>query len=390
MASIAVPRRPDIPRSDLDPGAAWRHVDWIAVVCVVLVAALGATMVFSSTRQRLGADVIDTYYVERQGLFIVIGLGVMAFSAAIDYRRLRELAPLLYGATIFLLAAVLTPLGSNRKGAQAWFTLPGGFQLQPSEFAKISLILMFASFCSSRRASDDAPEMGPKRFLQALALAGLPLLLLLLQPDLGTGLVFGAITIAVLAVTGVKARYLFLLLLLVALVATAVLRGGFLQAYQKDRLTVFLNPTTNVRGAAYNLDQSKVAIGSGGIVGKGLFKGTQTKLNYVPEQHTDFIFTVVGEELGLLGAGGLLLVFGLLMWRIWKAAMDSNDQVGTLICIGVLAMLCFQMFENVGMTMGIMPITGIPLPFLSYGGSSTLASFAAVGLVLNVRMRRYS
>jgi len=390
MASIAAPRRTEIPRSDLDPGAAWRHVDWWIVVSVAAMATLGGLMVFSATRSRAGLDTLDTYFLQRQSLFVVIGLGVMAFSAAVDYRRLRELAPLFYGATVFLLAAVLTPLGSNRKGAQAWFTLPGGFQLQPSEFAKITLILMFASFCASRRASDVQMEMGPRRFVQALGLSAAPLLLLLLQPDLGTGLVFGAITLAVLAVTGVKARYLFLLGILVVLAATLILRGGFLQDYQKDRLTVFFNPAANLQGPGYNLDQSKIAIGSGGVVGKGLYEGTQTKLNYVPEQHTDFIFSVVGEELGLLGAGGLLTLFALLMWRIWKAAMEANDQAGTLICIGVLAMFGFQVFENVGMTMGIMPITGIPLPFLSYGGSSTLVCFAGAGLVLNVRMRRYS
>jgi rod shape determining protein RodA len=391
LASFAVPRRTDIARSDLDPGAAWRHVDWWIVTTVSLMSIMGGAMVFSATRLRgVVPPAENTYYLERQSLFVVIGLGVMAFAAAIDYRRLRELSPLFYGATVFLLAAVLTPLGSNRKGAQAWFTLPGGFQLQPSEFAKITLILMFASFCSSRRASDDPIDMGPRRFVQALIVAGAPLFLLLLQPDLGTGLVFGAITIGVLAVSGAKARYLFLLGLLVVLAGAAILRGGFLQDYQKDRLTSFLNPTADVQGPAFNLNQSKIAIGSGGFLGKGFKHGTQTKLRYVPEQHTDFIFSVVGEELGLVGAGGLLGLFALLMWRIWKAAMEANDQTGTLICVGVLAMLVFQIFENVGMTMGIMPITGIPLPFLSYGGSSTLACFAGAGLVLNVRMRRYS
>ena len=373
-----------------DPGAAWRHVDWILVAAVSAIAGLGALMIFSATRGRLGADTIDPYFLERQGLYIVIGLGLMAFTAAVDYRRLRELAPLIYAITLFLLFAVLTPLGSNRRGAQAWFTLPSGFQLQPSEFAKLGVIIMLASYCGLASSSGDLLEMGPQRLAKALGLAAVPLGLILLQPDLGTALVFGAVTVAVLSVSGTKGRYLLLLAVMVVGTSALVLQSGVLQQYQKDRLTTFLDPTKDTAKAGYNLAQAKTAIGSGGLVGKGIFEGTQTKLRYVPEQHTDFIFSVVGEETGLLGSALLLALFGIVMWRTWRAAVLANDGVGTLLCIGVLAMLCFQMFENVGMTMGIMPITGITLPFVSFGGSSTLACFAAVGLVLNVHMRRYS
>jgi rod shape determining protein RodA len=175
-----------------------------------------------------------------------------------------------------------------------------------------------------------------------------------------------------------------------AVAVVAVFQLGLLKEYQRDRLGAFLNPTENTRQSAYNLNQSKIAIANGSLTGKGLFKGTQTKLSYVPEQHTDFIFTVVGEELGLAGSGLLLALFALVVWRTWRAAALAKDLCGTVICIGVLAMLVFQVFENVGMTMGIMPITGIPLPFMSYGGSATIATFAAVGLVLNVHMRRFS
>ena len=375
---------------DQDPGAAWRHVDWILVATVTVISGLGALMIFSATRGRLGTDVVDPYFLERQGLYIVIGLGLMAFTAAVDYRRLREQAPLLYGLTVFLLLAVLTPLGSNRRGAQAWFTLPSGFQLQPSEFAKLGVIIMLASYCGLASSSGELLPMGPRRLAKALGLAIVPLLLILLQPDLGTALVFGAVTVAILSVSGTKARYLLLLAVVVVGISTAILQSGVLQQYQKDRLTTFLDPTRDTAGAGYNLGQSKTAIGSGGLVGKGLFEGTQTKLRYVPEQHTDFIFSVVGEETGLLGSALLLALFGIVMWRTWRAAVLANDGVGTLICVGVLAMLCFQVFENVGMTMGIMPITGITLPFVSFGGSSTLACFGAIGLVLNVHMRRYS
>ena len=383
-------RRPALTNVDQDPGAAWRHVDWILVVAVTAIAAIGALMIFSATRGRRGADTVDPYFLERQGLYVVIGLGLMAFAAAFDYRRLRELAPFIYTVTLFLLFAVLTPLGSNRRGAQAWFTLPSGFQLQPSEFAKLAVILMLAAYCGVSSSSGELAAMGPRRLVKALALATAPLVLILLQPDLGTALVFGAVTVAILSVSGTKGRYLLLLALLVAALSAGVLKSGVLQDYQKDRLTTFLDPTKGTRDAAFNLNQSKIAIGSGGLIGKGPFEGTQTKLRYVPEQHTDFIFSVVGEETGFLGSSLLLALFGVVMWRTWRAAVMANDSVGTLICVGVLAMLCFQVFENVGMTMGIMPITGITLPFVSFGGSSTLACFAAIGLVLNVHMRRFS
>ncbi|CAA9262648.1 MAG: Rod shape-determining protein RodA [uncultured Acidimicrobiales bacterium] len=386
----AFSRRVALTNVDQDPGAAWRHVDWILVVAVAAIAAIGALMIFSATRGRRGADTIDPFFLERQGLYVVIGLGLMAFAAAVDYRRLRELAPFIYASTLFLLFAVLTPLGSNRRGAQAWFTLPSGFQLQPSEFAKLGVIIMLASYCGVATSSGELLPMGPRRIAKALVLATAPLVLILLQPDLGTALVFGAVTIAVLSVSGTQGRYLLLLAILVVGISAGVLKSGVLQQYQKDRLTTFLDPTKGTRDAAFNLTQSKIAIGSGGLAGKGIFEGTQTKLRYVPEQHTDFIFSVVGEETGLLGSSVLLALFGVVMWRTWRAAVMANDIVGTLICVGVLAMLCFQVFENVGMTMGIMPITGITLPFVSFGGSSTLASFAAIGLVLNVHMRRYS
>jgi rod shape determining protein RodA len=223
-----------------------------------------------------------------------------------------------------------------------------------------------------------------------LALAAIPFVLIYKQPDLGTALVLGAILMAVLLVAGAKPRHMALLGLLGVLGVTAVLHFGVLKQYQKQRLTAFLDPTTNTQASAYNLDQSKIAIGSGRVRGKGLFKGTQTNLSYVPEQHTDFIFTAVGEQLGLVGSALLLGLFVLLVWRTWRAASLARDLAGTLICVGVLAMIVFQVFENIGMTMGIMPIAGIPLPFMSYGGSAMVCSFAAVGLVLNVNMRRYS
>ena len=216
-----------------------------------------------------------------------------------------------------------------------------------------------------------------------------PMGLIYLQPDLGTTVVFAVILMGMLLVAGAYPRHLAALALLAAVGAVAVLQFGVLKQYQLDRLGAFLDPKGDTHRAAYNQHQSKIAVSSGGFTGRGLFKGTQTNLSFVPEQHTDFIFTAVGEELGFVGAGLLLALFALVVWRTWRSALLARDDLGTLVCVGVLVMLVFQIFENIGMTMGIMPVVGIPLPFLSYGGSSTIASFAAIGLVQNVHMRRF-
>ena len=364
-----------------DGAAPWRHVDVTLLAGVLAIASLGIVMVYSASRNR-SAD--HTFFLHRQAVFSLIGLGVMAVVASVDYRIARDFAPMIYAACLAGLVLVLSPVGSNSRGAQAWFQL-GGFQLQPSEPAKVGLIVCVAAYAAHHRGDLDG-----RRMIGALLLVGIPMGLIELQPDLGTMLVFAAILLATLLVSGARPRHMALLGLVGLLGVVAVFHFGILKDYQKARLGAFLDPTHNTQRSAYNLNQSKIAIANGAITGAGLFQGTQTKLSYVPEQHTDFIFTVVGEELGLIGSGLLLGVFALVVWRVWRAAALAKDLCGTVICIGVLAMLVFQVFENVGMTMGIMPITGIPLPFMSYGGSATIASFAAVGLVLNVHMRRFS
>jgi rod shape determining protein RodA len=359
-----------------------RHVDMSLIFAVLFVAGMGVLMVYSATRHRFDGD--PQFFMERQLLFVLLGVGVMAAVASIDYRLYRDHAPLVYLATVVMLLLVLSPLGSNKKGAQAWFQL-GSFQFQPSEWAKVALIVCVAAYAATHRGDLDG-----RRLLTLLLLAGFPMALIELQPDLGTDLVFGAILLGTLLVAGARARHMAALGLLAVVGVVAVFHFGLLKDYQRDRLTAFLDPKGDTQRSAYNLNQSKLAISHGGITGQGLFEGTQTNLSYVPEQHTDFIFTVVGEELGLAGSATLLALYAFLVWRMWRAAALSKDLSGTLICIGVMAMFVFQIFENVGMTMGIMPITGIPLPFMSYGGSATLASFAAMGLVLNVHMRRFS
>jgi rod shape determining protein RodA len=385
MATVPIPRRRPLTSLRHDPSAIWHHVDAVLVSCLVAVAGLGVVMVYSATRG--ASPPYDGSYLTRQTFFVVIGLIACAVMAVVDYHKILDHAPLIYGATIVLLVAVRL-VGSRRSGTQGWFQL-GPFQLQPSEFAKLALILGFVYLATQFHGDIDLRRLGA-----LLGLCALPIVLVLLQPDLGTALVSVAVTFCLLVAAGVRGRYLVLLGVASVLLATLVLTSGVLDDYQEARLTVFANQESestleDQRGDAYNLEQSKLAIGSGGVRGAGLFNGPQTRSERVPEQHTDFIFTVVGEELGLIGAGALLSAYAAIVWRIWRTAQLARDDAGSMICLGVLAMFVFQIFQNVGMTMGIMPITGIPLPFLSYGGSSTIMAFIAMGLVLNVHMRRF-
>jgi rod shape determining protein RodA len=289
-----------------------------------------------------------------------------------------------YAAACVGLVAVLTPLGATINGSHSWITLGGGFQLQPSEFAKVGVIVCLAALFT-REAG------GKRRLAIALGAAGAIAGLILLQPDFGTFLVFVAVLFGILLVGGVPARWLAVLVLVGGLAAVGMFQLDVLKDYQKERLTAFINPSADAggRGFSWNYRQSLIAVGSGGLTGTGYLKGPQTNLNYVPEQHTDFVFTVIAEELGFAGAGLLLALFAVVLWRGLRIAALARDRFGALLAGGVVAMLSFQAFVNVGMTLGIMPITGIPLPFVSYGGSSMIASFLAVGLLLNVHMRRF-
>lgn len=346
--------------------------DPVLIGTVVALALLGVVMVGAATR-RHGA-----VFLGRQLVWLGVGAVVMVAAAVVDLDTLRRKANLLYLGGLVGLGLVLSPLGSTTNGAQAWFSL-GPLALQPAEVIKPVLVLALAAHGARAGGPLDA-----QRLTGALVLLGLPVGLVLLQPDLGTGMVLVALTAGVVAVAGARVRHLALLAVLGVAAVAGVLRADLLAPYQVERLTGFLHQAHDPRGATWNLEQAKIAIGSGGIAGEGLFSGSQTRLAYVPEQHTDFVFTVVGEELGLLGGATVLALFALLAWRIGRAAWRTTDPFGALCCAGVLAMLVFQVTENVGMTMGITPITGIPLPFLSYGGSSMVASFAAVGLAANV------
>ncbi|HEY7105887.1 MAG TPA: rod shape-determining protein RodA [Acidimicrobiia bacterium] len=389
MALTRPPRAPRRTRANawrtsaLD-SAPVRNFDFLLVGATFAIAVIGLVMIWSTTRHRIPGD--QLYFVKRQAMFLVVGVLAMAAVLAVDYRRLRDHSMFAYLATVGLLLAVLAPLGSNIKGHQAWFQLPGGFTLQPSELAKFGIIVALAGYCNQYRGELDA-----WRLTTILTLAAVPIGLVLLQPDLGTVLVLGAIIIGLLTVAGVTGRQLFVLALLAVSGVFVVVNLGLLKDYQIERFNNFIDPgSASSQGSAYNQEQSKQAIAHGRTLGEGLGNGSQTQGGFVPEQHTDFIFTSVGEELGFVGAMVLLGLFAIVMWRTWRTARLSRDFFGTLVCTGVLAMLAFQVFENVGMTVGIMPIAGIPLPLMSYGGSSLITTFACVGLVANVSMRRFS
>ena len=366
--------------------AAWKHVDVVLVSCVAAVTVLGALMILSSTRGT-DPDAYDTSFLRKQVLFVAAGVVGMVLVTLVDYRRLRDFAWLPYVAALASLVLVVS-VGEEVRGTQAWFQI-GAFQLQPAEFAKVAVILGVAA-----ALGDKAVPLRARWVAFALVLIGAPVALIMLQPDLGTALVFVAIALGMLLMAGARGRHIVVLVAVGVVGVVGVLNSDMLEDYQRDRLTNFLQPNdpsdlADARSSEYNSDQSLAAIASGSVNGKGLFDGTQTRLGFVPEQHTDFIFTALGEELGFVGCATALALFAIICARIWRTAQIAQDRLGMLICIGVLSMLVFQIFQNVGMTMGIMPITGITLPFMSYGGSSAIASWLAVGLVLNVHMRRF-
>ncbi len=307
----------------------------------------------------------------------------MIAAAYVPYRRIRDWVPMVFWFLILLLVLVLTPLGVERNGTRAWFEF-GAFQIQPSEMTKIAYIFMMANYLERFNGRLDIKHLG-----NALLLGVIPIGLILLETDVGTALVFIAITMGMLLVAGAQARHIFVLTLVGIFLSVLVWSSGLLQDYQQDRLTSFIDPASSQTEAAYQQTQAQIAIGSGGLTGQGFGQGQQTRGEFVPEQHTDFIFSVIGEELGFVGSLVVLGLFAMVMWRCMRTARKSPDLLGTLLCCGVMTLFIFQMFQSVGMTLGIMPITGIPIPLVSYGGSSSISCFIGVGLVLNVHMRRY-
>jgi rod shape determining protein RodA len=355
--------------------------DVVLVGTALLLAVTGVVMIYSATRGKLALAGDDPhYYLKRQAIFMIIGVVVMVALAVFDYRRLEQISTILYLGTLFALLGVYV-LGKSALGSQRWFPL-GPFQVQPSEFATLTVIVAIATYCARRREGLEFRDL-----IRLLILAVVPIVVIIKQPDLGTGIVLSVILVVMLAVAGMPGRYLMMVIVGAVLIVVVALKLGLLQHYQIARLTSFINPNGASSAATYNVDQAKNAIGAGGLFGKGLFRGAQTNLSYVPFQQTDFIFSAVGEQVGFIGSSLLLFLYGVMAWRILRTAQLARDTFGRLLCAGVFALLVFSVFENVGMNMGIMPVAGIPLPFLSYGGSASVVFFAAIGITASVHAR---
>lgn len=358
-----------------------RHVDWTLLFVTLFLIAYGLLMQYSATRGDVPGD--PAHYVLRQSINFLVGLVILVLMISFDYRRLKVATPFVYGGFLFLLALVF--LFEKVMGSTRWIAL-GPVDFQPSEYCKLVLILALANFLSENKAEPDSFHS----FIIPVAWALPYMLLVFLQPDLGTTLVFAAILLGMLFLAGCRMRYWAGLVGLGVIGFTLGFVFHVFKEYQVERFTAFIRQGANIQQAGYHLLQSKIAIGSGQLVGKGLMQGTQTNLNFIPAHHTDFIFAVIGEETGLLGALILIAAFCLLIWRGMHIANNARDFYGTMIAFGIVTMLAFQVIVNIGMTIGIMPITGIPLPFVSYGGNSLIMNLAAIGLLTNIHMRRFS
>lgn len=357
----------------------WRGWDWILIGSTVLLILIGTIVIGSATHINQ-TELSLSGLVTKQLLFFAINMVVIIALQWFDYRRLRSMGKIIYVVTILMLLAVMF-VGTSALGAQRWIQI-GSITIQPSEFTKLMMIVSLAMLLESRVGKLNTF----KELLPVFVFAAIPTLLVFRQPDLGTSLVYIAILGGMLFIASIRMKLVYTMAGVAA--ALAPLSWFILKDYQKDRLMVFLNPNIDPFGAGYHIIQSKIAIGSGMLYGKGLFEGTQSQLNFLPENHTDFIFSVIGEELGFLGAVVVLVLLGIIMYRIILIARGTTDRFGMLIAIGVASMIAFEVLVNVGMTTGIMPVTGIPLPFISYGVSALTTNMMSIGLVLNIAMRQ--
>jgi len=364
-------------------GGVARSWDWLLFAVTCALAVLGTVLVWAATEPALRQAGLDPHtYLKKAILWAVLGFVLMMITACIDYRRIRRWTPVLYGVSLLLLGAVLA-VGQSVNGAKAWIALPGGFQVEPSEFAKLGLILSCAWLLSRRNDPSGRPRL---RDAGLAALAAAPLIILVeREPALGVMLVLVFTLAGMVVVSGIRLYWVLGLLAGVAGAIYAIAKLHLLKGYQLTRLTSFLHPSQDLAGTGYNGLQAKIAVGSGGLHGEGLFHGTFTGGNFVPSVQTDFIFTVAGEELGFVGAAVIVGLLGIVVFRAIRAAQIADDMFGMLVASGVAIWFIFQTFVNVGMTIGIMPITGLPLPFISYGGSAIFADMIAIGLVQSVR-----
>ncbi len=358
----------------------FRDFDWVLLLFVLAICALGVMEIYSATinTKFMGVHVKQVYWV-------MAGVGLMFLVSLVNYQSLLEYVPWIYLAAIGSLVSVLL-FGKKYLGARRWIQMPGGAHFQPSEWVKLILILAMAKYFSEPRGPEQEGKLSD--IVKAGMLVGIPMLLVLAQPDLGTSLTYVPIAVMGLFLGGLRLKHAVVLLVLGAMLAVPAWKWG-LKPYQRDRLTSFLEPEADPQKKGYQVIQSLIAVGSGGITGKGITKGSQTQGRFLPVPHTDFIFAAWAEEHGLVGALGLLLLYFMVLMRLIHNAQTAPDRAGTFVVMGVVAVLTFHILINVGMVVGFMPVTGIPLPLMSYGGSSVLFTFLALGIVMNIRMRRF-
>jgi rod shape determining protein RodA len=356
-----------------------KNLDFIVITVTCLLIIISLVIIGSATHINTPSE--DRYwYVERQGIFALVNFLFVFVMLHFDYRSLSRYANILYIINMGMLLAVMF-IGQSALGAQRWIQI-GPINLQPSEFSKLIMIIALASLLDKKAGKLNSF----REIIPVFIYVGIPFLLVLKQPDLGTSLVFLAILFGMIFIAGISTRHL--MIIFGAGAALLPIFWHFLKDYQKKRLTVFIDPNVDPLGSGYHIIQSKIAIGSGMLFGKGLFGGTQSQLNFLPENHTDFIFAVIGEELGFIGSVIILLLYFILLYRSIKIAGAAKDNFGTLLATGITSMLTFHVLVNVGMTAGIMPVTGIPLPLMSYGVSSLTTNLVSIGILLNIYMRR--
>jgi rod shape determining protein RodA len=357
----------------------WSRTDWGLFIGGLGLSLIGALLVWSATRHQSGSQ-----YLARHLLNTGIGMALAAALTLVDFRGLRAYAPWLYLVSVAGLVLVMTPVGSTINGSHSWIQLPGGFSVQPSEFAKVALCVGLAVILAERGERGQPPAH--RDVALAWVVAGIPIGLVLLQPDLGSAVVLAALALGVIAVSGAPKRWVVAVMAVVLIGIAVAWTTPVLSQYQRDRLTTFANSSADPQGIGYQSHQVSIAIGSGGWQGQGLFQGRQTQGGFIPYQQTDFVFSVAGEELGFVGSVGLLLILGFLIVRTLMIAVRAKDVFSRLVALGVACWFTVQIFENVGMNLGIMPVTGLPLPFVSYGGSSMFACWLALGLVNNAHL----
>ncbi|MFE7311936.1 rod shape-determining protein RodA [Streptomyces sp. NPDC057555] len=394
MSAISIPvrgttRAKSVWGRILGRGSLVRRLDWVLFGAAFALSAIGALLVFSATRGRMELNQGDPYFfVLRHVLNTGIGLALGALALWYGHRRLRDTAAILYGVTVLLVALVLTPVGATINGSRRWIVIGGGMSVQPAEFVKVGIIVAMAVALTARVDAGDLARPDHRGIVRALALGGVPAVLIMLTPDLGQVLGIAAIVLCMLVAAGAPKRWILGLLGTGVVGLLAVWQFHLLDQYQINRFAAFADPALDPSGVGYNTSQARIAIGAGGLTGSGLFHGAQTNGQFVPEQQTDFVFSVAGEELGFLGAGLIIALIGVVLWRACRIARQCSDLYGTVVATGIIGWLTFQAFENIGMNLGIMPVTGLPLPFVSYGGSSMFAGWVAIGLLQSIKAQR--